>query len=169
MFPVDVEFLQIKVLFEPGEESFDTGASFVFLMEPLRIAWSDSGFGCFDNRCYVVFQQGLPYGSGVKGEISDEEPCVEPRIKGFYLSVESVELLRVMDVCCRDGKSGWEFGFWVDHYMEFIPVHILFFDVIPAPFCFGVIQIGWDDGAVLDDGGNAEEFFGDELLDDLVE
>jgi hypothetical protein len=59
--------------------------------------------------------------------------------------------------------------FRVDHHMEFIPAYILLFDMVPAPFGFWIIWICWEDGPVLDDGGDAEEFFGDELLDDLVE
>ena len=117
LFSVDVEFLQIKVLFEPGEESFHAGAFFISVVEPLWVVWSDSGFGCFDHGCYVVSQKGLSYCGGVKSEISDEEPCGESRIKGFYLSVESVELLGVMSVCGGDGECSWEFGFRVDHHM----------------------------------------------------
>jgi hypothetical protein len=80
-----------------------------------------------------------------------------------------VELLGVMDVCCRDSKSSWKFFFRVDDHVDFIPVHILFFDVIPSPACFWVIEVCWEDGTILDDGGDAEEFVGDELLDNLVE
>ena len=107
LFPVDVEFLQIKVLFEPGEESFHAGAFFVFLVEPWWVVWSDSGFGCFDHRCYVVSEKGLSYCGGVKGEITNEESCGEPSIVCFYLGVESMELLGVMDVCGSDSECSW--------------------------------------------------------------
>jgi len=53
--------------------------------------------------------------------------------------------------------------------MEFISIDVLLFDVIPAPCCLRVIQVRGDDGTVFDDGGDAEEFVGDELLDDLFE
>jgi len=107
LFSVDVEFLQIKVLFESGEESFHAGAFFVFLVEPLWVVWSDSGFGCFDDGCYMVFQQGLSYGSGVEGEITNEESCGEPSVVCFYLGVEGVKLLGVMDVCGSDSECSW--------------------------------------------------------------
>ena len=93
LFAVDVEFLQIKVLFEPGEESFHAGASFVFLVEPLWVMWSDSGFGRFDDGCYMVFQQGLSYGGGVEGEITNEEFCGEPGVICCDFAVEGVKLL----------------------------------------------------------------------------
>ena len=169
LFPVDVEFLQIKVFFESGEESFHAGAFFVFLVEPLWVVWSDSGFGCFDHRCYVISEKRLSYCGGVKGEISDKKPCGEPRIKGFYLSVESMELLGVMDICGGNGERCGKFGFRVDHHMKFIPVHILFFDVVPSPFSLWVIRVCWEDRAIFDDRGDAKEFFGDELLNNLVE
>ena len=53
--------------------------------------------------------------------------------------------------------------------MNFIPVHMLFFDVVPSPFGFWVIWVCWEDRAVFDDCGDAEEFFRDELLNNLVE
>src|SRR4030043_1538099 len=107
LFSVDVEFLQIKVLFEPGEESFYAGTFFVFLVEPLWVVWSDSGFGCFDDGCYKVFQQGLSYGSGVKSEIANEESGGEPSVVCFCLGIEGVELLGVMDVCGSDSECSW--------------------------------------------------------------
>ncbi len=169
LFSVDVEFLQVKVLFESGEESFHAGAFFVFLVEPLWVVWSDSGFGCFDDGCYMVFQQGLSYGSGVEGEISYEEPCWESGIIFFDRLVEGMELLGVMGVGSGNGERCGKFGFRVDHHMNLIPVHVLFFDVVPSPFSFCIIRVCWEDGAVFDDRGDAEEFFGDELLNDLVE
>lgn len=107
LFSVDVEFLQIKVLFEPGEESFHAGTFFVFLVKPVWVLGSDSGFGCFDDGCYKVFQQGLSYGSGVKSEITNEESCGEPSVVCFYLGVEGVKLLGVMDVCGSDSECSW--------------------------------------------------------------
>ena len=53
--------------------------------------------------------------------------------------------------------------------MEFISIDVLLLDVIPTPCCLRVIQVRRDDGTVFDDGGDAEEFVGDELLDDLFE
>ena len=53
--------------------------------------------------------------------------------------------------------------------MNFIPVHVLFFDVVPSPVCFCIIRVCWEDRAVFDDRGDAEELFRDELLNDLVE
>ena len=53
--------------------------------------------------------------------------------------------------------------------MKFIPVHVLFFDVVPSPFSFWIIRVCCEDGAVFDDCGDAEELFRDELLNDLVE
>jgi len=169
LFSVDVEFFQIKVLFESGEESFYAGACFVFLVEPFWVAWSDSGSRCFDHGCYVVFQERLSYGGGIKGEISDEEPCGEPGVICFNLTVEGMELLGVMDVCGGDGECCGKFGFRVDHHMNFIPVYVLFFDVVPAPLCFWVIRVCWEDRAIFDDRGDAEELFRNELLNDLVE
>lgn len=169
LFSVDVESLQVKIFFESGEESFHAGASFVFLVEPWWVVWFDSGFGCFDYGCYVVSEKGLSYCGGVKGEISYKEPCGEPRIKGFYLSVEDVKLLGVMDVGGGDGERCGKLCFRVDHHMKFIPVHVLFFDVVPSPACFWIIRVCWEDGAVFDDRGDAEELFRDELLNDLVE
>ena len=107
LFPVDIEFLQIKIFFEPGEESFHAGASFVFLVEPFWVAWFDSGFRCFDDGRYMIFQQGLSYGSGVEGEITNEESCGEPSVVCFYLGVEGVKLLGVMDVCGSDSECSW--------------------------------------------------------------
>ena len=53
--------------------------------------------------------------------------------------------------------------------MNFIPVHVLFFDVVPSPCRFRVIQVRGEDGAVFDDSGDAEKSFGDQLLNDLAE
>ena len=53
--------------------------------------------------------------------------------------------------------------------MNFIPVHVLFFDVVPSPFSFWIIRVCWEDRAIFDDRGDAEELFRDELLNDLVE
>src|SRR4030042_414467 len=53
--------------------------------------------------------------------------------------------------------------------MKFIPVHVLFFDVVPSPFSFWIIRVCCEDGAVFDDRGDAEELFRDELLNNLVE
>jgi len=53
--------------------------------------------------------------------------------------------------------------------MKFIPVHVLFFDVVPSPFGFWIIWVCWEDRAVFDDRGDAEELFRDELLNDLIE
>lgn len=169
LFAVDVKFLQVKIFFKSGEESFHAGAFFVFLVKPFWVVWSDSGFGCFDDGCYMVFQQGLSYGSRVKGEITNEESCGEPSVVCFYLGIKSVKLLGVMDVCSSDSECSWEFGFRVDHHMNFIPVHVLFFDVVPSPFSFRVIRVCWEDGTIFDDRGDAEELFRDELLNDLVE
>jgi len=107
LFAVDVEFLQVKIFFESGEESFHASASFVFLVKPFWVVWSDSGFGCFDDGCYMIFQQSLSYGSGVKGEITNEESCGEPSVVCFYLGVEGVKLLGVMDVCSSDSECSW--------------------------------------------------------------
>ena len=107
LFAVDVEFLQVKIFFESGEESFHASASFVFLVKPFWVVWPDSGFGCFDDGCYMIFQQGLSYGSGVKGEITNEESRGEPSVVCFYLGVEGVKLLGVMDVCSSDSECSW--------------------------------------------------------------
>jgi len=53
--------------------------------------------------------------------------------------------------------------------MNFIPVHVLFFDVVPSPTCFWIIRVRWEDGTILNDGRDAKEFFGEELLNNLVE
>ena len=53
--------------------------------------------------------------------------------------------------------------------MNFIPVHVLFFDVVPSPFGFWIIRVCWEDRAIFDDRGDAEELFRDELLNNLVE
>jgi len=74
-----------------------------------------------------------------------------------------------MDVCCRDSEREGKLGSRVDYRMDFVSVDVLLFDVVPAPGCLGVIEIGGDDAPVLDNGGDAEEFIGDELLDDLFE
>jgi len=74
-----------------------------------------------------------------------------------------------MDVCCSNSECEGKLCFRVDHRMEFIAVDVLFFDMIPAPCRFRVIQVRGDDGAVFDDSGDAEKSFGDQLLDDLVE
>ena len=169
MFAVDSEFFQIKEFFQPREEPFDTDPFCIFVREPFRVVWFDSGFCCFDNRCDMVFEEYLSDLTRIKCLISDEEPGGEPSIICFDLPVKVVELLGVMDVGRGDGKSDWKFCSRVDHHMEFIPVHIFFFDMVPAPCCLWVIQVSRDDRAVLDDGGDAEEFACDELLDDFVE
>lgn len=108
-------------------------------------------------------------GGGVEGKITDEESSGESCIVCLYIGIEGVELFGVVNVCGGDGESGWEFGFRIDDYMEFVSVHVLFVDMIPAPACFWVIRVGFKDRAILDDGGDTEEFPGDELLNDLVE
>jgi len=75
-------------------------------VEPSWIAWFDSRLGCFDDGCYMVFQQGLSYGSGVKSEIANKESGREPSVVCFYLGVESMKLLGVMDICGSNGECG---------------------------------------------------------------
>ncbi len=118
-FAVDSEFFQIKEFFQPGEEPFDTDPFCIFVREPFRGVWFDSGFYLSDR-------------TRIKCLISDEEPGGEPGIICLDLPVKVVELLGVMDVGCGDGKSGWKFCFRVDIHMDFIPVHIFFFDMVPA-------------------------------------
>lgn len=168
-YSVDAEFFQVKEFFQSGEESFDADTFHVFLFEPFWVVWSDACPCCFDDGGDMVFEEHLSDGAWIKCFISDEESSGKSGVIGFDGFVEVGELLRVMNVCRGDGKCCWELCFRVDHRMEFISIDVLLFDVVPAPCCLRVIQVRGDDGTVFDDGGDAEELVGDELLNDLFE
>lgn len=78
-------------------------------------------------------------------------------------------MLGVMGVCGCDSECEGKLGSRVNHRMDFVSVDVLLFDVVPAPCCLRVIRVGWDDAAIFNNGGDAEEFRGDELLNDLFE